>query len=137
MRVALYYGRKKDNPSSKLFDWLVCWWTNSPYSHCELVIHDICYSSSARDGGVRAKKIDLDSGHWNVFEITGDKQAALSWFKDHDGDKYDVAGLFGFVLPVKTNNRSRWFCSEACAAALQIPFPWHFSPDDLHKHLTQ
>ena len=28
------------------------WWTGSIYSHCELVVDGMCYSSSAMDGGI-------------------------------------------------------------------------------------
>lgn len=137
MKAAFYLGRKAENPSSKMFDWLVCAWTKSPYSHCELVIDGVCYSSSKRDGGVRAKEIDLKSGHWHVLEIGGDKSAALKWFQGNSGARYDVAGLFGFVLPFRTHNLNRWFCSEACAAALGIPEPWRYSPHDLFEHLIK
>lgn len=135
MKVAFYLGRKAENPKAKFFDRLTCAWTKSRYSHCELVIDGLCYSSSKRDGGVRAKQINLDSGHWHVFDVKGDAEAAKQWFREHFGARYDVAGLFGFVLPWRTHNPDRWFCSEACAAALKIPEPWQLSPGDLFNHL--
>lgn len=41
------------------------------YSHCELVIDGVCYSSSPRDNGVRSKAIDLHSGSWDLIEVSG------------------------------------------------------------------
>lgn len=137
MKIAFYLGRKADNPKSKLFDWLVCAWTKSRYSHCELVIDGVCYSSSKRDGGVRGKVIDLNSGHWHVFDLNRDSEKALDWFYAHFGRSYDVAGLLGFVLPWRTHDPDRWFCSEACAAALKIPKHWTLSPGDLFNYLDR
>ena len=60
MKVALYKGPAKDW-RHKVAHWAVCVATRSPYSHCELVIDGVCWSASARDGGVRGKVIDLVS----------------------------------------------------------------------------
>lgn len=116
--VALYKG-----PATGWFHqvWhlLVCWWTKSIYSHCELLIAGTCYSSSNRDGGVRSKVIDLTSGRWDLFEVDGDELAALAWFQRHMGELYDHLGVARFVLPFLPHFLLRWFCSEACAAALR------------------
>ena len=47
---------------------------------------------------------------------------------------YDVQGLRGFVVPVAGRSK-KWFCSEACAAALGYSDPWRFSPAILHAAL--
>jgi hypothetical protein len=55
-----------------------CEW--SPWSHVEMYVDGLCYSSSAMDvmtegprtgkvGGMRVKAIDLDSGRWDVYPI--------------------------------------------------------------------
>ena len=49
-------------------NWLnaaIRWWTGSQYSHCELVVRGTCYSSTIRDGGVRAKVMALPSDRWD------------------------------------------------------------------------
>jgi len=115
--VALYKG-----PATGWFHqaWhrLVCWWTKSIYSHCEVVIGGVCYSSSNRDGGVRAKVIDLTSGRWDLFDLDGDEGAALAWFQRHMGEGYDWLGVARFVVPFLPHFRHLWFCSEASGAAL-------------------
>ena len=58
-------------------------WTWSRWSHAELVIDGVCWSASARDGGVRQKQIDLTSGRWDVFELDLSEEEvarALAWF---------------------------------------------------------
>ena len=128
MKIAFYKGRRK-GPRG-WFDALVRWWTRGPYSHCELVIDGLCWSSSARDGGVRGKAIVLGA-NWDVFDVPGDEAKALAWFQAHKGARYDVAGLFGFVWRREYGDGQRWFCSEACAAALGYREPWRFDPNTL------
>lgn len=143
MMLAFYKGRKRDNPGAKVFDRLVCWWTRGNYSHCELVFGDdlkdaFCCSSSFRDGGVRQKTIDLTSGRWDTVQIKDyDEARALAWFFEHYGQKYDVPGLFGFILPWRTHHPNRWFCSEACAAALGIESPHRLSPNGLLRYIQR
>lgn len=134
MKLALYKGPAQDI-AHKIAHWAVCLFTGSPYSHCELVIGGVCWSASARDGGVRGKVIDLASGHWDLFEIHGDEDLALEWFLAHDGARYDWAGVFRFALPFLPASRSRWFCSEACAAALLLPGARDLNPQQLLDHL--
>lgn len=92
------------------------------YSHVELVFSDgTWFSSSARDGGVRFKRIDPDPAHWTIFpaRITGAHEHAVRcWATTQLGRKYDYPGVLGFVLPALRLSRRRWFCSEICAAAL-------------------
>jgi hypothetical protein len=138
LRLAMYKG-----PPSDALHWIghaaVCVRTWSAYSHIELVFGDSdvlgfaeCWSSSSRDGGVRGKQINLASGHWDVFELPQydelDAGAALIWFKVHEGDAYDWWGNAGFVLPWRTEERDKYFCSEAVLAALAVDRPWTYHP---------
>ena len=107
--------------------------TGSAYSHVELVINGMCYSSSIQDSGVRCKGINIHSGNWDVVDIPGDERKALKWFADHDGQAYDWAGVFRFLLPLLPNSANRWFCSEAVAAALGIKDPEAYTPQDLYE----
>ena len=131
MQLAFYKGPAR-RPLHRLAHWLVCKVTRSKYSHCELVIDGVCYSSSWRDGGVRGTLIDLSSGRWDVLDVRGDELAAKDWFIRHWHAPYDYAGLLGFVLPWRTQNEQRWFCSEACAAALGLHNPERISPQWLY-----
>ena len=122
LSLALYKGPPSDllhiigHNATKL-------WTWSKYSHAELVIDGVCWSSSARDGGVRSKVIDLDSGKWDVVKLTDNlliKSNALLWFKQHEGDEYDYRNILRFVIPIVGHDKRKWVCYEACAAALGI-----------------
>lgn len=110
---------------------LICWWTKSPYSHCELLVHGLAYSSSIRDGGVRAAQIDFDE-HWDFIHLPWASEAAVvALHAETMGEPYGWADL---VLRQLFNNRgddSGWFCSEWCAAALGLPEPTRYSPGDL------
>lgn len=110
---------------------LICWFTDSPYSHVELVINGTCCSASPRDGGVRMKNIDLTSGKWDVVTITGDEADAWEWFCEHAGQEYDYAGVLRFVIPFLPNRSKQWFCSEAVAAALGLAEPDLWTPQML------
>lgn len=116
---------------------LVCWRTSGPFSHCELIdAQGQGWTSSWRDGGVRCKQLDLDSGRWRLVEVPGDPAEALAWFEAHRGQSYDVFGLLGWVLPWRVSDRTRWFCSEAVAEAMGLAQTWRISPNDLFAMLT-
>jgi len=112
MQLAMYKG-PAGTLQQKALHWLICALDSVRqsgkrrrlvlvrYSHCELVIAGVCYSSSNRDGGVRPKVIDLASGHWDVFHVDGDEAAALAWFRQHDGQNYDWYGVLRFCRPLR------------------------------------
>lgn len=120
-----------------------CLWTRSRYSHCELVFSDpvlngrhLCASSSARDDGVRFKRIDLSSGRWDLYQPARRYQTmepqARQWFIEHEGLPYDHLGLAWFVLPIEEFNDPKAFvCSEAIASALRMRKPHKFHPQRL------
>jgi len=132
VQLALYKGPAQDL-AHKIAHWAVCVFTGSPYSHCELVINGVCWSASARDGGVRGKVIDLHSGRWDVIDLPDSfsEAAALAWFREHDGARYDWAGVMRFAVPFLPLSVGRWFCSEACAAALGIGQAHKLTPRSL------
>lgn len=136
MKIALYKG-----PATGFWNtlghWLVCIGTWSLYSHVELVIDGVCWSSTARDGGVRGKVIDLTSGKWDVIDVTGDQAKALAWFQAHAGQHYDWWGIVRFVLPLVKQRPGEFFCSESVAAALGLDHPEDTTPQDLFKHFGE
>lgn len=136
MMIAFYRSTRPG--LAGLFNRAVRWWTNGPYSHCELVLGQtkggkyLCASASNLDGGVRFTTIDLDPARWDLMPIDPSlNRKAVAWFASHLGQAYDIAGLFGFVLRRGDGSRQRWFCSEACAAALGLADPWRFDPNTL------
>lgn len=143
--LAFYKGTLAENPKARLFDRLVCAWPRSRgrFSHAELVEvleegWGACWSSSARDGGVRCKRIDLASGRWVLVWLPGvPLQPALEWFRNHKGEPYDYPGILGYVLPLVKQWRAWWYCSEACAAALGVFADTHIPPSRLHAWALQ
>lgn len=140
MQLALYKG-PASKPIDRLIHWVVCLRTFSPYSHIEIVMGSVgedglstCYSSSGRDGGVRVKRIDLMSGHWDLLPWRADEAAVKAWFAQHEGAGYDYIGLLAFVLPWKTESVRKFFCSEALAAASGLTKPWVWTPGKLARH---
>jgi hypothetical protein len=127
VRLAL---RKHDTRLSARF---IQYWTGSIYSHCELLVDGLCYSSSAMDGGVRCKQIDLDPTKWDVIELPwAGSQYVKDYFVLTDGDTYGWPSLVKsqlFNRNVATPGKQ--FCSEWCANALGLPNPAIHSPGSL------
>lgn len=128
MKMAFYKGK------GNWLDALVRFVTRSEYSHCEIVIDGVCWSSSPRDGGVRRTQINLQSGHWDVIDIQGNEASAELWFKSREGAGYDWIGLIRTVIPYFPHSKTKWFCSEACGAALGMRSD-AMSPKDLFDRL--
>lgn len=134
MIIAAYKGK------GTFFDSLIRWWTKSPYSHVEIVLHRNQYyfkgfSSSTRDGGVRVKSIKVKSGHWDFFEADAPRLEEEEMRK-HIGKGYDFMGiLLSQILPLKRHSKRRFFCSELCAHMMGLSAPQKYSPDDLVKHI--
>jgi len=131
MKLAFY--KATDKP----FNWLVSWWDNGPYSHCEILGDEVepgtymCYSSSAMDGGVRSKVIKLNPKKWDIVEVDADMEYALYVFRQLEGCKYDYIGLVGFLIRIIPGVKKRFFCSELCAKMLGMKEAWRFSPNAL------
>ena len=139
-QLAFYKGK------GTCLDAVIRWVTRSPYSHVELILDptdkgndgaSLCFSSSARDGGVRVKRIELNPDHWDIQEIewpVGDHIERL--FANLAGSKYDYWGLlFSQFFNWRRHSKTRWFCSEVIAFALGIPNANSSAPGDL-KALT-
>ena len=126
VQLALYKGE------GDFLNRLIRWWTGSQYSHCELVVRGTCYSSSVRDGGVRAKVMALPSDKWDLVGLPwADDDAVTDWFIAHERDRYGWLDLLtGQLLGMQRDYRGV-FCSEACAKALGLRNSTRMSPQAL------
>lgn len=136
IRLLMYKG------DGRIGNKLIRWWTGSQYSHCEIQIGQICYSSSIMDGGVRCKSINIDSEHWDAIDLPNHlSDAVLDLFKKTEGSGYSYLDLIlDQVFNRSKNSSSRFFCSEWCAWALGLPNPTSYSPRtlaDLVKYLLK
>mgnify|MGYP003409536427 CR=1 FL=1 len=135
--LALYKG-----PASgffnKLVHYVICIATWSKYSHCELSINGLCYSSSFRDGGVRKKSIDLTDGKWDVVSIEGaDEARALARFAEREGRKYDWIGAFLSCTPWPRSESGKDFCGGINAYMLGLDKPQSWTPAELAQKFME
>lgn len=127
--------RKDDTRLTARF---IQWWTNSAYSHCELVVDGLCYSSSAMDGGVRVKAIDLDPEKWDLIDLPwADGSQIVAYFRETDHHRYGWIGLiFSQLFNLNRETAGAQFCSQWCGAALGLPAPSSLNPSTLGEWCT-
>lgn len=139
VKLALYKGK------GQLGNAAIRWWTGSPYSHCELVVDGLCYSSSVMDKGVRRKRvgpgadeISLGADHWDQIELPwADGAAIVGYFEATDSDVYGWPSLIASqVLNRNRPSAHAAFCSEWCARALILPAPSIYNPGALGELCT-
>jgi hypothetical protein len=129
VKLALYKGK------GKIGNAFIRWWTGSIYSHCEIAVGDMCYSSSIMDKGVRSKKIDLYDGKWDLIELPLVKEEdVLSYFSDTDHHSYGWLNLItSQMFNLNRGVDKSQFCSQWCANVMRVPNPLSYSPDSLGK----
>jgi hypothetical protein len=133
IQLALYKHRRPLTTVAGIGAALIRWWTRSEYSHCELVVDGMCFSSSIQDGGVRAKAIELRSDRWDWIDLPwASRDAIVAHWYGTLRQPYDWWGLIGSQI---FNRRAHYgdasFCSEWCAAALELSHPQTYSPQTL------
>jgi hypothetical protein len=128
VQLALYKGK------GLIGNALIRWWTGSQYSHCELVVDGICYSSSLMDKGVRKKVIDLKPENWDLVDLPSYlAPGVLEYFELTKGQKYGWLDLIrSQIFNTASDEEGTSFCSEWCAKAIGIPSPTIYSPKTLH-----
>lgn len=116
MKIAFYKAKKS------FIDKTICFFTNGPYSHAELIFDDgISFSSSLPDHGVRFKHITYNVQSWDfiVVNLSPENEHKVRDFcEKQQGKKYDLLGVLGFVMPLQ-QEKKKWFCSEIIIRALQ------------------
>ena len=136
VKLAFYKGPPKWDDLEHVFShYAIRLRTWSKYSHAELVIDGICYSSSVRDGGVRKKAINLDSGHWDVVEIDPNRvnmQYAMQFFNQHEGAEYDWMNIVRFIIPFVKQEENKFVCFEFVSRMLNHSGSYRIDADDLY-----
>ena len=144
MKIAFYTG------NGKISDRLVRSWTKSRFSHVELIINSISYSSSPRDGVVRKKNIKYEAENWRIFDLKNifDIKVALKFLNENLGQKYDHKGIFlSQVINLDKHNKNKYFCSELIIEVLKksinddkfviLENYSYFSPERLYNYLNK
>lgn len=121
---------------TNLFDILIKLVTKKKYSHNELIVNDISYSSLAFDGAVQRYKT-FEEGMWDFVEIDPNKVNQLHMGEVLEQSKdagYDWLGIARFIFHSIKPSLTRYFCSERCADALGTANPHLYSPGELHEY---
>lgn len=113
-------------------DLIIRVFTNSKYSHVEIVHNKDWYSSSPRDGGVRVKQIQDDGNSWDFIEVDIDKERLYQKYREYKGRGYDFKGiLLSNVLPIGWHSKHKATCSEFVADVLGYENPSKFSSQQI------
>lgn len=122
IEIAFYKGE------GNFLNKLVRWWTNSKYSHAELILSDkktwLGISPFLKAKVQRREKALIDQSEWDLIKIsvTEEQHATIiDFFEETRGCGYDWIGmLLSQFLPCRIKHRDRWYCSEWIAYALRI-----------------
>lgn len=141
MKLAFYKGTLKENPKADMVDRAVTFWTDSKYSHCEIVFSgNTFFSASGRDKAVRFKTFRENPARWDYVDLDNfvhmhdmTEEKILARARAYDGDKYDYIGIFfTFIVPLGLQASNRWWCSEILGHILNIEFIDCYSPQELY-----
>ena len=122
IQVAFYKGK------GNFINSIVRWWTNSVYSHAELVLPDgetwIGISPFLKSKVASRQKLLVDYTEWDflTIEITEEQyEVILDFFEETKECKYDWIGMIlSQFLPFNIKRKNKWYCSEWIAYALRI-----------------
>lgn len=119
IKLACYKGK------NTLYDYLAT--TILKYSHIEIVIDNVSYSSSLRDGGVRKKEINFNPNNWDIFYLdVANSQRLKKFYKFFDKSKnckYDKLSLFLNLIGIKKDvETKKYTCYEYVARSFNILF---------------
>lgn len=135
--------------STSLGGRFICWWTESKYYHCELILGDKYWISADSDNDVyiRTFRPNLKSSYDYItldFVVLTKKklEKIIELINLQNGKKYDMLGIFfSQFLRLSIHDRNTWFCSELATKLLELfGFTETFnvkaqdvSPADLYK----
>lgn len=119
-------------------------------SHSEILFSDgFSGTSDAAKGGIVLYKLNFQAKDWFIIDLPcePEEEAKVRAFFETDeaGCKYDWRGIFFCqVFRWGWHSSTKWFCSEACLAALQRVYPalqglkpWQVDPADLATLLEE
>jgi len=147
IEVLLY---KATASTATLSDKAIAWWTNSKYSHCELVVDGTTIAvhpdiiEATEYVGVTEDEFDIVDIHLQVTE----EQYDNFWkyvSTDILGKEYDWLGIGASqAVKVGVQDNNKWTCSEATSKMLQVlgasrfwsVHPGDMNPGDISEILT-
>lgn len=128
IKIAFYKGE------GDFLNKIVRWWTNSVYSHAELVLPDeitwVGISPFLKSKVAKRQKLLYEYEEWDFISIDITQEQLdiiMEFYQYTEGQGYDWIGmLLSQFLPCKIKHKKRWYCSEWIAYALRISciFDW-------------
>ncbi len=128
IKIAFYKGE------GDFLNKIVRWWTNSIYSHAELVLPDgitwVGISPFLKSKVAKRQKLLYEYEEWDFISIDITQEQLdiiMEFYQYTEGQGYDWIGmLLSQFLPCKIKHKKRWYCSEWIAYALRISciFDW-------------
>tara|TARA_Y100001970_G_C14053498_1_gene760252 strand:- start:345 stop:818 length:474 start_codon:yes stop_codon:yes gene_type:complete len=108
-------------------DRIVRWWTDSPYSHVELIMPngDMAGIRPPDDPFVRKRACNtIEETEWELVKLTvTEKQlkALREFIEKTKGQGYDWIGMIiSHLTPFRVKIPNKWYCSEWVAYALSV-----------------
>ena len=129
MKIEIAFYKGKGNWKNKL----IRWWTDSPYSHAELILPDgVTWVSISPflTATVSSRSIEevknLDDWDFLAFDLSWRQpvreyqiKQLYNFIQETEGAKYDWLGMtLSQIFPYLIKHRDRWYCSEWIAHAL-------------------
>lgn len=105
--------------------WLIREWTNSVYSHVELVLPDERGRLGVRpwEDGVTEIKPPPDLEHWDIVHFSVEDRQIFDiqrFYERTRGSAYDwLAVIVNHVTPFHIKQHAHWYCSNWVAEALR------------------
>ena len=130
-KLAFYKG------PGDITDKAIRWWTNSRFSHVELVVGSQWISTSPRTMVLSSRRVTPDTSNWEYLDINIDEHLLEDLKVKYMGHKYDWLGIvMSQFVPAGVEDPNRLFCSEWCAKVLGYKNANEYSPGDLYRKLT-
>ena len=123
IKIAFYKGRG-------LFrDRFIRWWTNSHYSHTELVLPNRegwigIYPPDSPRVRMRSFAEGYRDNEWDFIDLHATKDQIdiiLDFYRKTAGQDYDWVGMIlSHITPFRIKRSNKWYCSEWVAYALEL-----------------
>ncbi len=132
--VVAFYKGTRPGLKGKLITTIGRALDHGPYTHTEIILNNnLSYSSSLEDKGVRGKYIGYSTkGAWDFLVVPKGwlyVEQIERWFREHDGDEYDILGNLRFFTNFITHSPHKWFCSETTMEVFNFPESFRYGPN--------
>jgi hypothetical protein len=127
IKIVAYKSSAKD---ANFFDKLISFWTGCVYSHVLIIVGFTPFEVSPGDKKVVEYPTPYSFIHnpekYDVYQLkiklTDSYEEELkSFLRKELGKGYDWLGIFlSQILPLRRNDKNKWFCSEFVAYALNL-----------------